>query len=108
MMADFKIADLERLVAIEQGTGSSTSQHQSDSTTFQPPSHKMDIRRDIYTAVMMSGCLVSRAEIAKLLGLKKTPWLVAAIEELVNAGYLLKYIQERRNQLPIYFYTVPA
>jgi hypothetical protein len=107
-MTDFKIADLERLVALEQANGSSTSQYPTDSSTFQAPAHKSDVRRDIYTAVMMSGCLVSRGEIAKLLGLKKSPWFVAAIEELVNAGYLLKYVQERPNQLPIYFYSVPA
>lgn len=108
-MPAFTMQDLERLSAIEQGDSSSTSQHQNDSSTSQNvPRPKSDVRRDIYTAVMMAGCLTSRGEIAALLGLKKSPWLVQAIEELVNAGYLLKYVQERPNQLPIYFYTVPA
>lgn len=108
-MATFTMQDLERLASMEQGTGSSTSQYQNDSNTSQHvPAPKSDVRRDIYTAVVMADCLVSRGEIAKLLGLKKSPWLVAAIEQLVSAGYLLKYVQERPNQLPIYFYTVPT
>jgi len=106
-MADFKIADLERIVAIEQWRGSSTSQDRTDSSTSQLPRAKEDIRRDVYAAVVMSGRWVKRAEIAKLLNLKKTPWLNATIEQLVIDGYLIKYIQERPNQLPVHYYDVP-
>lgn len=106
-MPDYKIADLERLVALaEQGRDAGTYQHQSDTSTSQPPSPKADIRRDVYTAVIMSGTWVKRAEIAKLLGLKKSPWLIAAIEELVTAGYLIKHVEQRPNQLPITYYDV--
>jgi hypothetical protein len=101
-----KIEELERLVAIEQGTGSSTSQDRTDSNTLQLPPAKEDIRRDVYAAVVMSGRWVRRAEIAKLLNLKKTPWLNTTIEQLVIDGYLIKYIQERPNQLPVCYYDV--
>lgn len=106
MMAAFTMQDLEHLAAIEQGDSSSTSQDRTDSSTLQLPPAKEDIRRDVYAAVMMSGGWVKRAQIAKLLNLKKTPWLNATIEKLVVEGYLVKYIQERPNQLPVHFYDV--
>lgn len=103
MMPTYSMTDLERLA-----TGVSTSRRQTDSGTLQRLPVKPDVRRDIYTAVMMAGEPVKRAQIAALLGLKKTPWLCAAIEQLVTAGYLLKQAQERPNQLPTYFYSIAA
>lgn len=104
-MPAFSMADLERLAALE-GRESSTLQNQIDSSTSQRLPVKSDVRRDIYTAVMMAGQPVGRAEIARLLGLKKTPWLCAAIEELVAAGYLVKLRQEQPNQLPTFYYEL--
>lgn len=105
-MAAFTMQELEQLARIEQGTGSRTLQDRTDSSTSQLPPAKEDIRRDVYAAVVMSNRWVRRAEIAKLLNLKKTPWLNATIEQLVVDGYLVKYIQERPNQLPVHFYDV--
>lgn len=107
-MPTFSMTDLKRLAGLVPEPGSSTSRHQPDSSTSQRLPVKPDIRRDIYTAVMMAGQPVRRAEIAKLLGLKKTPWLCAAIEELVIAGYLRKDVQQRPNQLDTFYYSVAA
>lgn len=100
-MPTYTLQDLKRLAA-----GSSTSQHQNDSGTSQRLPARPDIRRDVYTAVMMAGHPVRRAEIAKLLGLKKTPWLVATIEELVDSGYLVKHVDQQPQQLPTFYYEL--
>lgn len=102
MMAAYTMADLERLAAL----GSGTSQHQIDSGTSQQLPPRKDIRRDVYTVVIMAAQPVRRAEIAALLGLRKTPWLVATIEQLVDAGYLDKLIDEREGQLPVFYYRI--
>lgn len=106
-MPSFTMTDLERLAAlVGQGERSETYQHQPDTGTFQPPPPKSDIRRDVYTILCIQNDWVSRAGIAKLLGMRKSPWLAFAIEQLVDAGYVQKYAASWPGGLPVYYYRV--
>lgn len=101
-----KREQLEQIVALKgQGGHARTSQDQNSPMTYQLPSRR-DIRSDVYSLVVqVSGQWVTRSWIATQLGLKKTPWLTATIEKLVDEGYLVKHIQERGRQLPVCWYA---
>lgn len=103
----FTMEELEYLVLVKgQGDSVVTAQHSTGVSTYHPPPVRRDIRRAIYNVVYEAKRAVSRLEIARLLGLKKTPWLLAAIEELVAANYLVKHLTSLSNGMPMYFYEV--
>lgn len=94
-------------IAVGQGSGIATSQDQlSHDTSHAIPSFSVDVRREIYIAVMNADRAVSRAEIAKLVNRKKTPYLVEAIEDLVERGYLLREHGTWRNGTIMFFYSI--
>lgn len=106
-MPSYSRAQLEVLASTrEQGDSHDTSRHPSDNVTFHPPPAPRDVRRDIYNAVYSAGRAISRADIAKALGVKKTPWLCAHVERLVDEGYLVKLTGAAPNGATMYFYEV--
>lgn len=102
-MAQFSIADLERLATIGKGSGHVTSHDHSDHETFNL--HR-NVRGEIYAFALASGRAVSRGEIAKALKLKKTGWLHSHIEALVGAGKLTRREGLWTNGVLMYWYTV--
>lgn len=110
-MAVFDLRNAPRdergIVAAGQGGGYSTSQNHNSLKTLQhAPLAPEHIRDRIYKVVGASERAVSRAEIAKALGLKKTPWLNAAIEGLVTDGYLTREHIIRSNGVVMYYYGI--
>jgi hypothetical protein len=101
----FTLADLERLV--EQGGGNTTSQdsHGND-TSHRTPLAPEHIRTRIFNVVSRADGAVSRADIAKALKIKKTPWLITAIEGLVGDGFLTRFETIRANGVLMYWYEV--
>jgi hypothetical protein len=65
-----------------------------------------DFDREIYVFVATSGRAVSRSEIAKALGLKKTPWLFHKINFLVEHGFLTVKHGVWKNGSLMYLYEV--
>jgi hypothetical protein len=65
-----------------------------------------DIRREIWDACYEQGRALTRTEIARALGLKKTPWLIAQIEQLTIEGYLLRSQDWLKNGLHYWTYEV--
>lgn len=83
-----RIDELERLAAAEragQGQGYNTSHDHSDNVTFHRPPTPQE---RVYNAILLSGGGVTRGDIARALGLRKTPWLIAHIDAMVADGYL--------------------
>lgn len=107
-MAQYSIEDLERLSALTgQGGTPETSRDQTGDVTLPDvPAAKSDIRRDIYTVCLMNGQWMTVGQVARTLHLKKTGWLYRAFEDLVEAGYLVKYVQSTEGGLPTFFYKV--
>lgn len=101
----FTLADLERLV--EQGGRLDTSQNQSGVETYNlAPLAPVHIRTRILQVVRNATGAVSRADIAKALNIKKTPWLIASIEGLVLDGFLARTYTIRPNGVVMYWYEV--
>ena len=96
-MARYTLDQLERL-AVGQGDSISTSQYQDGADTSR---HLIWMQPTIYARIMdaliQSDRAITRLEIARALGLKKTPWLVQAIERLVTDGYVTR-IESRTPQ----------
>ncbi len=89
----------------EQGDRNITSRDPSGHVTSRYPSlHQKSIREKIFDVVIKSGGVVSRSEIAKALGIKKTPWLHNNIETLVSDGHLIKHQSLWKNGVAMYYY----
>ncbi|HVU11266.1 MAG TPA: winged helix-turn-helix domain-containing protein, partial [Phototrophicaceae bacterium] len=104
-MAIFTREQLEQQVAAEQGNGIDTSQDRSHIETYSPPPAPRDVRRAIYNAVYSQG-RANRADIAKALNVRKTPWLRDHIERLVTEGYLVKIEGVEKNGALKFLYEV--
>lgn len=106
-MTAYTMQDLERLTAIEQGSGVDTSQPQVDlNSSYHPPKLERGIDRKIYDVLYRAGDWQSRSEVAKALKLKKTGWLIASIEQLVSKGYVTKTETTRPNGMKHFWYAV--
>lgn len=75
-----------------------------NATSHQIPSFTVDIKREILEAVYNAGGVVTRGQIAKATGRKKTPWLHDHIEELVQMGFLVRHHGVWRNGCLMYWY----
>lgn len=90
-MANFTMAELEALV--EQGEGYKTSHDH------------VPVQKRIYDVVVQQG-RSSRSQIATALKLKKTPWLHANIEQLVEDGRLERSQTVRPNGVVMFWYEI--
>lgn len=55
-----------------------------------------------------NGAWLTRAEIAKAVGLKKSPYLHGLIEQLVGAGWIERYVgQSASRNMVMYWYRLP-
>lgn len=69
-------------------------------------SREASLGERIYRIVWQSGGAVSRADIAKALGVRKSSWLNGHIESLVNRGYLTRTHRLQPNGVVKYLYTI--
>jgi DNA-binding GntR family transcriptional regulator len=96
-MPNYTLAELEALVRSKgEGTRHDTSRDH------------VPVQDRIVDAIIRAGQPLSRGEIAEALGLKKTPWLMNAIEGLVYRGVLTRYETIRYNGMLMYFYEVKS
>lgn len=93
------------LPALAGSNGTSYDQN-GNVTSHKIPSFVRDYDKEIYLFVATAGRAVSRADIAKALGLKKTPWLYGKINFLVEHGYLSSHHGIWKNGVVMYFYEV--
>jgi hypothetical protein len=109
-MAILNLRNTERSEAgtlVGQGGEFRPSQNHSSAGTSRPlPTFPEHIQLRILHTVENAGGWVSRADIARLLGLKKTPWLVMNLEALVTAGYLHRDQVIRPCGMMMYYYEV--
>lgn len=68
-------------------------------------SREISLDEQIYRIVWQSNGAVSRADIARGLGLVKASWLNAKIEALVSRGYLQRTHTLHKNGVVKYLYT---
>ena len=101
----YTIETLERLLS-EGGRDNTSQNHNGHDTSHVPPLAPAHIRSRIYRVVLDATEAVSRAQIAKALKIKKTPWLLQAIEGLVSDGYLTRSQSIRPNGVVMYWYKV--
>jgi hypothetical protein len=103
----FTMQDLDRLVEAKgQGSDRVEARPQSRYVPYQPPRSKRDIQRAIYNAVYNAGGAVTRRQIAEAIGIKKTTWLEAHIERLVQDCHLVRTATPYRPGMMMYFYEV--
>lgn len=101
----FTIAELEKLVGSEGGNNTSQD-HIGNDTSHSAPLAPVHIRERIYNVCKRADGAVSRADIARALKVKKTPWLIASIEGLVGDGFLTRFETIRANGVLMYWYEV--
>jgi hypothetical protein len=89
----------------ESSNDTSRYQNGNDTSHKKLPSTR-DYNREIYIFVLESGGGVTRGDICKSLGLKKTPWLIAKIDALVAGGFLTRRNETYRNGFVVYLYEV--
>lgn len=94
---------LDRPDTAEQGSGHVTSRDYSGHVTFYRPPTPQE---KVYDVVAEAGRAVTRGDIAKALGWKKTPWLTGIIEGLVSDGYLSRTHHVWKNGCLMYRYEV--
>src|SRR5579871_3775218 len=84
-MPHFTMQELEALAAKYSQQGRGEERPQSRHVPYQPPPLKRDIQRSIYNVVYSAGgAALTRRQIADAIGIKKTTWLEAHIERLVQ------------------------
>lgn len=98
-----------RIVKVEEGGGNVPSRSSSGNVPSRSfPSFPESIERRIWDAVASApGGWMTRADIARALGLKKTTWLNAKITQMVTDGYLVTHQGTWKNGCAIYWYGVP-
>lgn len=97
--------DNDGRLLVGQGSNAPSQNSSGHNTSHEIPSFRVDIRREILTAVYATGGEpLTRLQIAALVGRKKTPWLVAAIEDLVTQGYLTRRHGTWKNGCLMYWY----
>jgi hypothetical protein len=88
-MARITIEELERL-AVGQGQDTGTYRHPEGIETSQHVVwYQPTVASRIMNAVQQGGAL-TRRQIAEAIGVKKAPWVVQRIEQLVTEGYLTR------------------
>lgn len=92
---------------IEKGRRHVTAHDQNGHVTAHPlPDTPLTIEQRIFVAVAQSGRAVTRTDIAKVLGLKTTGWLIAKIEGMVSDGYLNREHGRHYNGVVKYLYSI--
>lgn len=103
-MTTYSRNDLERLAG--EGDSSATYRNSNSSATFHYPTlMRPTLQSRIYDAVVKGGTM-TRRQIADALGVKKAPWVNAAIEQLVSDGYLVKYEAQSDKRSFMWLYEV--
>lgn len=94
-------------LAVGEGQNLTSRDSIGDKTSYRVPSFVVDIKREILQAVYdASGVALTRAQIAKAVGRKKTPWLTNQIEELVKRGYLVREHGTWKNGCLMFWYRI--
>lgn len=65
-----------------------------------------ELCNEIYKAVMEATEPLTRLEICHAIGRKKSPHILAMIEELAAGGWLIRQRVGEQGQLPIYGYSI--
>jgi hypothetical protein len=100
--------DSDGRLLVGEGGGNATAHYAGgNATSHEIPSFAVDIRREILVAIYdAGGGPLTRLDIAKATGRKKTPWLSNAIEDLVSQGYLTRLMGTWKNGCLMYWYEV--
>lgn len=105
-MARITIEELERLAA-GQGHGFRTSRdYEGPETSRDVVWYQPTIAALIMDALERAGQPMTRLEIAKAVGKKKTPWLREAIERLVESGHVNRFEGRMPWGAPVWLYEV--
>lgn len=71
---------------------------------YEAPLRQKTTRERIYEAVAKSDGAVTRAQIAKAVGIRKSTWLCSVIEGLVSDGYLHRTQSHWVNGVVMFWY----
>lgn len=97
--------DNEGRLVVESDSDYVTARDLNGNATLRPvPRFGRDIRESIWAFIAENPEGVTVGEIAKAVNRKKTPWLRAKIESMVQDDYLLKVEVEYRSNMPAFLY----
>ena len=104
----FTIEQLEALVKScpADDRAGQQARTQTRHVPYAPPPKKRDIRREIFNVCWDTERAVTLREICAALGVRKSTWLRAHVQALVDDGYLIQSEQPYRPNLPCYVYEV--
>lgn len=103
-MTTFTMKQLEALAG--QGSSADTYQHQTGSKTSRPIVFMQPTIYSRIIDIVNRGGAMTRRQIADALQLKKTPWLILAIEKLAAEGYLIKTSSVTKQGVLLWLYEV--
>lgn len=102
-----KLERTEDGLFIEKGKRHVTAHDENGHVTAHPlPDAPLSIEQRIFIAVAQSGRAVTRADIAKALGLKTTGWIISKIEGMVRDGCLNREHGRHYNGVVKYLYSI--
>lgn len=104
MRLDLRDSTLREQAGLLNETVTLPSHQAANSEPIHRPSG--ETRGLIIGAIYSAGQELTRLEIARALGRKKTPWLTALIEDMVAAGALYRIHTPARNGVICYLYGV--
>lgn len=108
---DLRAAPRDHLGYIEVGEGDNHVTPRAAPGNVQSnsvPSFAVDVKREILVALKNAmGQPMTRADIAKAVNRKKTPWLSGHVEQLVEAGYVIREAGVWKNGCTMYWYSIP-
>lgn len=102
-MTAYTIHQLEQLAA---GQGTRNIQECSQTRSVKTVDFRVDIRHDIYDAVIRADRALTRNEIAKAVGRKKSTWFNERIEDCVTADLLVRYEGYWKNGVLMFWYDI--
>jgi len=106
-MTRYTLTDLERLASGAGDTDTASYQYHNGIGTNQHYSlMQPTIQWRIYQALLEMNGAGTRLQIARHLGIKKTPWLTQSIEGMVSDGYLTRREGVSKQGMLMFWYEV--
>lgn len=73
---------------------------------MSPQYTKQELCDAVYSAVCRAGRPMTRLEICKAIGRKKSPHIIEMIEDLTRGGWLVKSASVTRRKSPVFVYEL--